>query len=95
MIKTFAAALAAAILAGCATTTPPQRTAQPHQAYPTYAPYSSGQYVVQPQPQVNMTGCVVGGAVGGLLGSQIGKGKGKVVAGATGAVIGTMIGCQQ
>ena len=40
----------------------------------------------------NFGGVVIGGAVGGLLGSTIGKGRGKLVATATGALVGSLFG---
>ena len=98
-MKTLAAILIAVALTGCAGQV--QRPQQPYQQgyYQTQPQTFSGwlnpQGQVQPQPQVNATGCLVGGAAGGLLGSQFGKGKGKIAAGVTGAVIGTMVGCQQ
>ena len=40
----------------------------------------------------NFGGVVIGGAIGGLLGSTVGKGRGQLVATATGALLGSILG---
>lgn len=59
---------------------------QPHQECRTeYVP-------VQQQKQRGLAGVLIGGAAGGILGNQVGKGNGRTAATAIGAVTGAIVG---
>lgn len=99
MKKSIIACVLGIALTGCAgqMQRPVQQPYQQGYYQPNPSTFSGwlNQQPVQPQSHFNVTGCLVGGAAGGLIGSQMGKGKGKTAMTAVGAIAGAMVGCQQ
>lgn len=92
MTATLANASAAEIfdVANVVSTTPYYVSTGPRQVCDTVQEPVSG----NGQQGVHYPGTIIGGAAGGVIGNQIGKGNGKTVATAAGAVIGALAGNQ-
>jgi outer membrane lipoprotein SlyB len=87
--------LSSAILAGCASSSPPLGSTAPATAYSTgYGTVDSIQVVQTSSGNGSTLGTVAGGVVGGALGNQVGEGRGRTAATVAGAIGGAMVGNQ-
>lgn len=91
---TLAAASAAAMLGGCASSTQPAAVTYSPASSPMAASYGTidSIQVVRVGGATSGAGAVTGGLVGALLGNQVGSGSGRTAATVAGAVGGALVG---
>lgn len=91
-----AAALIAALAAGCATYVPPPPHSAPPVAYPQAGRVEYGHIhsidLIRAQNQTTGAGGVIGGVTGAVVGRQFGSGSGRTAGTLIGAVAGAIIG---